>query len=60
MGVEVIMDGRIMGENLLRMGLNEKWLEKQIKSQGFKTPKVIFLGIYRKEDNKLTLHPNEE
>lgn len=25
---EVIMDGRILGENLHRMGFNEKWLEK--------------------------------
>lgn len=58
-GVEVIMDGRIMGENLLRMGLNEKWLEKQIKSQEFKNTKEIFLGVYRKEEDKLTLYPNE-
>ena len=56
MGVEVIMDGRILGENLSRMGLNEKWLEKQIKAQGFKDAKGIFLGIYRAEEDKLTLY----
>lgn len=59
MSVEVILDGRIMGENLTRMGLNEKWLEKQIKTQGFKNTKEIFLGVYRKEEDKLTLYPNE-
>ena len=58
-GIEVIMDGRIMGENLSRMGRNEKWIEKQIKSQGFKNEKEIFLGIYHAEENNLTLYPNE-
>lgn len=58
-GVEVIMDGRIMGENLSRMGRNEKWVEKQIKSQGFKAVNEIFLGVYRAEEDKLTLYPNE-
>ena len=58
-GVEVIMDGRILGENLSRLGRNENWLEKQIKAQGFKDAKEIFLGIYRSEDDKLTLYPNE-
>lgn len=58
-GVEVIMDGRIMGENLSRMGRNDKWLEKGIKTQGFKDAREIFLGIYRAEEDKLTLYPNE-
>ena len=58
-GVEVIMDGRIIGENLSRMGRNEKWLEKQIKTQGFMDAKEIFLGIYRSDDDTLTLYPNE-
>ena len=57
-GIEVIMDGWIMGENLLRMGKNEKWLEKQIRSQGFKSAKEIFLGIYHTEDETLTLYEN--
>ena len=57
-GVEVIMDGRVMGENLTRIGLNERWLEKQIKTQGFKDTKEIFLGVYFKEEDKLTLYPN--
>ena len=58
-GVEVIMDGRILGENLSRMGRDEKWLEKQIKSQGFRDAKEIFLGICRPEEDQLTLYPNE-
>ena len=58
-GVEVIMDGRVMGENLSRMGRDENWLKKQLKSQGHKDAKEIFLGIYRPEEDKLTLYPNE-
>ena len=40
---EIIMDGRIMGENLKRMGLDLKWLEKQIKAQGYHDAEEIFL-----------------
>ena len=58
-GVEVIMDGRVMGENLTRMGRNTNWLEKQLKAQGYKSVKEVFLGIYRPEEDKLTLYKNE-
>ena len=58
-GVEVIMDGRVMGENLTRMGRDTNWLEKQLKAQGYKSVKDIFLGIYRAEEDKLTLYKNE-
>lgn len=57
-GAEVIMDGRVMEENLLRMGKNEKWLEKQLKTRGYKTSKIL-LGVYRPEEDKLTLYPTE-
>lgn len=42
---EVIMDGRVMGENLRRMGLDFKWLEKQLHAQGYHDAKEIFLGL---------------
>lgn len=58
-GVEVIMDGRIMNENLSRIGRNEIWLQKQLKSQGHNGAKDIFLGIYRPGEDKLTIYPNE-
>ena len=58
-GVEVIMDGRVMGENLTRMGRDTNWLEKQLKAQGYKSVKDVFLGIYRTEEDKLTLYKNE-
>lgn len=55
-GTEVIMDGQILGENLSRMGRDENWLQKQLKKQGYKTEKDILLGIYRPEEDKLTLY----
>ena len=58
-GIEVIMDGRVMGENLTRLGRDENWLKNQLKIQGHKNANEIFLGIYRKEDDTLSLYPNE-
>ena len=60
MGTEVIMDGRVMGENLTRMGRDERWLEKQLSSQGYKSAKEIFLGIYHGEKDTLSLYPLNE
>ncbi len=58
-GVEVIMDGRVMGENLSRMGRDAAWLQKQLDSQGYKDAKQIFLGIYRPEEDRMSLYPDE-
>ena len=58
-GIELIMDGRILGENLERLGRNKVWLDKQLKSRGFTSERDIFLGIYHKEEDKLTLYPNQ-
>ena len=55
-GTEVIMDGRVIGDNLKRKGLNETWLQKELKEQGYKNAKEIFLGICS-DENKLTLYP---
>ena len=58
-GVEVIMDGRIMDENLRRMGRDAKWLLRSLKNQGYKDAKEIFLGVYHSEEDKLDLYKNE-
>lgn len=55
-GTELIMDGRVMGENLNRIGRDEAWLEKQLKVQGYKSPKEIFLGIYRPDNGEFELY----
>lgn len=51
---EVIMDGRIMDENLKIMGLDTNWLDRQLKEQGYHNAKEIFLGLCDK-DNQLAL-----
>lgn len=53
-GTEIIMDGRVMGDNLKRKGLNDDWLRKELKKQGYKSAKEIFLGICY-DENQLTL-----
>ena len=57
-GTEIIMDGRVMGDNLKRKGLNDDWLQKELKKQGYKSAKEIFLGICYVE-NQLTLFPKK-
>lgn len=51
---ELIMDGRILGENLKRMGLDENWLNKQLKSQGYHNAKEIYFGVCD-QNNQLSL-----
>lgn len=52
---EVIMDGRIMGENLHRKGLNEQWLQKQLELQGYRSAKEVYLGLCD-QNNQLSLY----
>ena len=51
---EVIMDGRILEENLKRKGLDLIWLQKQLELQGYKSEKEIFLGVCD-DNNQLSL-----
>ena len=54
--VEVIMDGRILGENLHRMGLDETWLARQLHKQGIRDARDVFLAVC--DDHKqLTCYP---
>ena len=55
--VEIIMDGRVLDGNLKRMGLNKEWLENELKVQGYKSPKQIFLGLCDHK-NQVTLFEN--
>lgn len=53
---EIIMDGKILHENINRKGLDLIWLEKQLKDQGYKSSKEIFLGVCD-DNNTLSLYP---
>lgn len=55
---EVIMDGRILDENLKRMGLDTRWLQKRLEEQNYKSAKEVFLGICD-ENHTLTLFRGE-
>ncbi len=58
MMTEIIMDGRILHDNLKRRGLNLSWLEKQLKEQKYKSAKEIYLALCD-EKNKLSIFPVE-
>lgn len=42
---ELIMDGRILEENLKRMGLDLTWLDKQLKQHHVHSPKDVILAV---------------
>lgn len=42
---ELIMDGRILEENLKRMGLDLTWLGKQLKQRHVHSPKDVILAV---------------
>lgn len=56
---ELILDGRVLGENLHRMGLDHNWLDKQLKAQGYHSAREIFLAVCDREKN-LTCYPVEQ
>ena len=55
---EVVMDGRILDENLKRMGLDDKWLQKQLTAQGYRKPQGVFLALCD-ENKQLTVFAME-
>lgn len=58
-GVEMIMDGRIMGENLCRVGRDVNWLKRRLKSENCSDEKDILLAIYHPDKDRLTIYKNE-
>ena len=42
---ELIMDGRILEDNLKRMGLDRTWLDKQLKQHKINSPRDVFLAL---------------
>ena len=50
----IIIDGKVMGNNITAIGKDEKWLLKEIKRQGYKTYNEILLATY--DGNKLQIY----
>lgn len=57
--VNVIIDGRIIYENLKNSGHDEMWLQKELVSQGFKNPEQIFLATLDNQNN-LSIYENND
>lgn len=55
----VISDGRILSQNLKLRGLNEAWLEAEVKARGFTDAGQIFLMTVD-EENRVYLSAKEE
>lgn len=53
----VIIDGKIMIDNLKNNGLDIQWLQNQLKIQNIKSEKNVFLGILD-DKNNLSLYLN--
>ena len=53
---EIIMDGRILDENLKRLGLDGNWLKKELKQLGHNSAKTVFLGLCD-QDRHLSIFP---
>ena len=55
---ELIMDGRILEDNLKRMGLDLTWLNKQLKQRHIPTAKDVFLAVCDR-NGKFVLYEKE-
>lgn len=57
--IELIMDGRVITDNLLRLGRDALWLKKRMRSQGYESETDVFLAVYSREEDRLTVYPGE-
>lgn len=58
-GVELIMDGRVINENLSRLGFDIQWLKRKLTLQGYNDVGDILLGIYYEQTEHLFLYGME-
>ncbi len=52
----VIIDGKIMKDNLKSTGKNEKWVEKQLQAKGFPDMKEVILATYDSTTDTLNVY----
>ncbi|WFR55057.1 DUF421 domain-containing protein [Anaerocolumna sp. AGMB13025] len=52
----IIIDGKILKDNLKASGKDEKWLERQLSAQGAKDIKEIILANYDMSSDKLNIY----
>lgn len=56
---ELIMDGRILENNLQRMGLDLTWLDKQLKQHGIHSAQDVLLAVCDR-NRKLVIYENDD
>lgn len=52
----VIIDGKIMDDNLKSTGKNERWLETQLQSKGIKNKKDVILATFDFSSDKINIY----
>lgn len=55
---EIILDGKVLNENLKRKGLDKTWLNRHLKAMGYNNAKEVFLAVCD-ENNNLTIYECE-
>lgn len=45
LGIELVVDGEVMDQNLRRLGVNRAWLTARLKEQGVSDPAQVFLAV---------------
>ena len=58
-GCELIMDGRIMSENLERIGRDLNWLKLKLKTEGCEDLKSVFLAVYHADGDRISVYCDE-
>lgn len=54
---ELIMDGRVLEENLTRLGLDLTWLDKQLRQRRIHSPREVLLALCDR-NQKLVIYEN--
>ena len=55
-GVEVIMDGRVMRDTLRSIEKDGAWLAERIASLGYKDAEEVFLAVYHPREDKISVY----
>lgn len=45
LGIELVVDGEVMDQNLRRLGVNRAWLMARLKEQGVGSPREAFMAV---------------
>lgn len=58
--IDLIIDGRVLAENLNIAGKNRNWLQKQLQKQNYTSPSEIFYACIDTATEKIHLQPRKK